>query len=129
MLARSRILACQSTISRATEEIPVASVARVMRMSVSGEADAIKVDNLTREMEKIIKPMPGFVTMTRTVCKTEWAYERAIVFNSLATFKGYMESEDRAKKVLPLLDEMSKYATGQVYVGNRVFDEFRPEFD
>jgi hypothetical protein len=113
----------------ANKEIVVASVARVMRMSVSGEADAVKADEITRKMEKVIKPMPGFVTMTRTVCKEEWAYERAIVFNSLATFKDYMGSEIRQKEVLPLLDEMSKLATGKVYVGNRVYDEFRPEYD
>ena len=39
MFARSRILA---------KEIPIGSVARVMRMSVSGEADAMKVDEIVR---------------------------------------------------------------------------------
>ena len=115
-------------LANTTKEIPVAAVARVMRMSVAGEADAIKADVLTNKMGVVCKDMPGFLTMTRTVCKEEWAYERAIVFNSLTNFQTYIKSEKREKEILPLLEDMKKLATGSVYVGNRVFDEYRPTY-
>jgi antibiotic biosynthesis monooxygenase (ABM) superfamily enzyme len=95
-------------------------------MSVSGEADAIKADAITRQVEAILKPMPGFVAIQRAVCNEEWAYERAVVFDSLDNFKGYMGSEAREKQVLPLLDEMSKLAIGRVHAGNRAFEEYEP---
>ena len=57
-----------------------------------------------------------------------WAYERAIVFNSLTNFQTYMKSEKREKEILPLLEDMKKLATGRAYVGNRVFDEYRPTY-
>ena len=74
-------------------------------------------------MKQTLKPMPGFVKMVRTVCKSEWAYEGAIVFDSLDNFKSYMGSEAREKELMPKLAEMSKFATGDVYTGNRVYDE------
>jgi antibiotic biosynthesis monooxygenase (ABM) superfamily enzyme len=95
-------------------------------MSVSGEADAIKADAITSKVEAILKPMPGFVTIERAVCNEEWAYERAVVFDSLDNFNGYMRSEAREKQVMPLLDEMSKLAIGRVHAGNRAFKDYQP---
>ena len=54
-------------------------------------------------MKQSLKPMPGFVKMVRTVCKSEWAYEGAIVFDSLDNFKSYMGSEAREKELMPKL--------------------------
>ena len=96
---------------------------------------------------------PRHVAQVRTVCKAEWAYEAAIVFDSLDNFKGehaaapplraasclhpacvpqlarhtigYMGSEVREQNLLPKFAELSKLATkpDAVYSGNRVYNE------
>ena len=60
----------------------------------------------------------------RRVCKAEWAYETEIVFDSHATFKGYMDSDVRSNVVLPALEEIKPLLTdGPIYLGNRVSDD------
>ena len=67
--------------------------------------------------------LPGFKHLTRKVCKAEWAYEVEVVFDGLDNFKAYMESDFRADR-LKVMPEMEAFATGEVYSGNRVYDNF-----
>ena len=46
------------------------------------------------------------------------------MFDSLDNFKNYMGSDVRETKLMPKLAEVSKLATGEVYSGNRVYDEY-----
>ena len=53
-----------------------------------------------------------------------WAYERAIVFNSLTNFQTYIKSEKREKEILPLLEEMSKLHIYELEVSVKCFIEY-----
>ena len=86
-------------VRRLSSEIPIGMVARVMRMDVAGEEEAMKADAIVKSMEPDLKAMPGYVKMVRQVCKSEWAYEGAIVFDSLDNFKNYMGSTERESTV------------------------------
>ena len=74
--------------------------------------------------------LPGFVRMTRTVCKSEWAYETEIVFDSYENFQGYMGSDVRENVALKALKEITPLLVptegeGEpYYLGNRVSDNF-----
>ena len=78
--------------------VPVNQVARVMRMHVADEDAASKVDAIVAELEPKMKGQKGFVKVTRAVCKSEWAYEAALVFDNIDNFKAYMGSEFREKE-------------------------------
>ena len=93
---------------------------------MAGEEDAIRADEFlvrgTEEMKSY--DGPGFLKVTRQVCKTEWAYEVSVIFDNLDNFKAYMDSSFREEKMNPLLAEVSKLAVdGEVYQGARVHDD------
>jgi hypothetical protein len=58
-------------------------------MHVASERQAAKADAVVAKMRAALEQgaPPGYTRMVRTVCKTEWAYETAIVFRSLDEFK------------------------------------------
>lgn len=62
-------------------EIPIKHVARVYRMHVDGEADALKVDAIIKDNMPKIKTVPGFVSFQRRVCKSEWACDPREAWN------------------------------------------------
>ena len=104
--------------------IPVNQVARVLRMTVAGEEDAEKVDSIVKELVPSLKEFEGFHSVTRDVCKTEWAYEVEVVFDGLENFKSFMESDKREELAATHMEEITKFAVdGKVYSGNRVHDE------
>ena len=90
------------------------------------EDAASKVDAIVAELEPKMKGQKGFVKVTRAVCKSEWAYEAALVFDNIDNFKAYMGSEFREKEALPYLEKISAHATDKaaIYSGNRVYDEY-----
>ena len=81
--------------------IPINNVARVIRMRVAGEEDAMKADKIVKSAAAELQgsKQAGYLKMNRTVCKSEWAYEYEIIFSGLDNFKAYMESDFRAKQV------------------------------
>ena len=85
----------------------------------------MKADALVTDAKAKIEAagLPGYEKVVRTVCKAEWAYEAAVVFDSLDNFKGYMESDFRTETMEPALADFGKLATSELYVGNRVYDE------
>ena len=85
--------------------IPINNVARVIRMRVAGEEDAMKADKIVKSAAAELQgsKQAGYLKMNRTVCKSEWAYEYEIIFSGLDNFKAYMESDFRAKQVLGCL--------------------------
>ena len=89
-----------ATLSRRgmATEIPIGSVARLFRMHVADENAAIKADAIVETIKADLASagLPGYVKTVRTVCKAEWAYEGALVFDSLDNFKNYMGSSIRA---------------------------------
>ena len=63
--------------ARTMSTIPVNNVARIVRMKVSGEEDAIKADAIVKTVNQQMQTagLAGFQKVKRTVCKSEWAYE------------------------------------------------------
>ena len=118
-------------------------------------AQLVKADELVAQAKTDLEAakLPGYVKTVRTVCKAEWAYEIAIVMDSLDNFKGCesslpklslprsctlppsptlwspasadMGSDVRNEKLMPRLEALNKLATDPdaVYSGNRVYDE------
>merc|ERR1719223_2144736 len=79
-------------------EIPITRVARVYRGQVADEAAALKLDAIVNEIHAKLSAARkdkarGYVQTTRTVCKTEWAYECSIVWRTFDDFAAYKESE------------------------------------
>ena len=105
-------------------EIPINQVARVYRMHVGNEETALKIDALAKKASAKVATQPGFVKMTRTVCKAEWAYETCIVFDNLESFKAYDGSEFRTNEVMPYFNEAIAMIDEEPYAGVRVYDEY-----
>jgi len=109
--------------ARGMSGIPINKVARVYRLHVAGEEDAIKMDALVDEVLPKIKTAAGYDSAARTVCKSEWAYEFTVVFKDLDSFKAYDGSEFREKEIVPVLGKAKEIAVGgELYAGVRVFD-------
>mmetsp|Transcript_34697 Transcript_34697/g.79138 ORF Transcript_34697/g.79138 Transcript_34697/m.79138 type:complete len:88 (+) Transcript_34697:206-469(+) len=85
----------------------------------------MKCDAIFKQIDQAAKKasIPGYDKTVRTVCKSEWAYEVAIVMNDLDSFKAYMDSDFRKNEVLPRLVEVQAAALGEVYFGTRVYDD------
>lgn len=110
-------------------EIPIGQVARVYRAKVADEAAALKLDALVNTIHaKFVKnkkeKTKGFVKMTRTVCKTEWAYEISVVWRTFADFEAYKGSEIRKEISGEFETKIKEIITGgELYSGVRVHDE------
>mmetsp|Transcript_42377 Transcript_42377/g.140441 ORF Transcript_42377/g.140441 Transcript_42377/m.140441 type:complete len:101 (+) Transcript_42377:131-433(+) len=72
MLSRARPM-MKLAHARGMSGIPINKVARVYRLHVAGEEDAIKMDALVDEVLPKIKTAAGYDSAARTVCKSEWA--------------------------------------------------------
>ena len=115
---------CLRQSSRAMSTIPVNHVARIVRMHVENEEEAMKADVIFQrglDLFKSADAPAGMVSAKRTVCKAEWAYEVEMIFEG-DKFKDYMESDFREQKAAPVLADLTKLATGEIYSGNRVVD-------
>ena len=98
MLMRNALRAAAPLrVSRAlSTEVPIKHVARVWRSHVNSEKDAASLDDLVaKKVMPSLREQPGFVKTVRTVCKAEWAYELAVVFDSLDNFQTFMGSDYR----------------------------------
>ena len=105
--------------------IEVKEVIRNTKCKVSGEADAVKMDELFSKCVDACSKLPGFVGGHRHVCKSEWDYEASLRFAGIENFSAYMESDVREKEILPLLNEAEKIAIGgEIKSQNFVFDAF-----
>ena len=103
-------------------------MARVYRAKVADEAAALKLDALMNDVHTKLsanraEQAKGYVKMTRTLCKTEWAYECSIVWATFDDFTAYKGSELRKEVTLPLEAKVKEIITGDLYSGVRVFDE------
>lgn len=88
-MLRTRAADRLATGARRMCTVPITHVARIVRMHVASERQAAKADAVVVKMRAALEEAapPGYAKMVRTVCKTEWAYETAIVFRSLDDFK------------------------------------------
>ena len=96
------------------------------RTHVGNEANAAKADAVLQELKPKLAALPGYVKTKRTVCKAEWAYEVDIIFKDLDSFKGYMESDLRAKVATPAFEKVLALKPADApehYMGARVYDE------
>jgi hypothetical protein len=107
--------------SRAFAEIPIKEVASVSRWHVGNEENAMKTDALVEEFKAGVAGKDGYLKTVRTVCKSEWAYELAVVFKDLDSFKAFAG----AGGVTSLVDKAKPFMTDpeKVYGGARVYDE------
>lgn len=111
-----------------TAEVAVTEVARLIRLTLkNGEDDALRLDGeaLRGPGMAAVRALPGFVKVVRTVCKSEWAYEVAIVFDSHSNFENFLASD--ALAALEATRGWGAFAEvavdGNVYTGARVYDE------
>merc|ERR1719188_811208 len=76
------------------------------------------------EFAKLDPPLKGYLGMERTVCKAEWAYEIAHVFDSIDNFKAYMGHPQREAIVQKYMAQIKPLVkdVDNMYLGNRVFD-------
>ena len=119
-LAKSTL---RPSMVRSFAAIPVHNVARVARFHVKDEEAAEAVDAELMLAFEGVRTAPGFQKLTRTVCKSEWAYEISVVFDA-EHFGAYMESDLRKKELAPRLEKvLGEFSTSEVYQGNRVYDE------
>jgi len=128
----------RSTLSRAVRsvattrnvrnfsDIPINRVASVLKLNVGNLETAIKMDTHMKAVHEQMKAHPGFNGTTRTVCKSEWAYELSFIFESLDSFKAWNESKLR-ETVHPSyqkgLDDCG-IKEADVYSGVRVHDDW-----
>ena len=73
-----------------------------------------------------MKASPGLTTITRQVCKGEWAYELSFMWDSKEGFGAWKESElqkEVHEDYLKALDDCG-IKEEDVYAGARVTDEF-----
>ena len=73
--------------ARTMSTIPVNNVARIVRMKVAGEEDAIKADAIVKKVNQQMQTagLAGFQKVKRTVCKSEWAYEVEVILPSFVS--------------------------------------------
>ena len=76
-----------------------------------------------KSADEKLKTVTGFVKTKRTVCKSEWAYEIEMIFDSYDSFVAYNGSDFREKTMLPLVAASTKVAGAEPYTGVRVYDE------
>jgi len=65
----------------------------------------------------------GFVKAQRKVCKDEWAWEAALIIDSQANLDAYNGSPVQDEMRVLFLPEFKELAVGDIYWGNRVYDE------
>mmetsp|Transcript_28737 Transcript_28737/g.49695 ORF Transcript_28737/g.49695 Transcript_28737/m.49695 type:complete len:131 (-) Transcript_28737:75-467(-) len=116
---------CGALAPRQFSSIPVNRVASVLQLKVTGEEQAMKLDERMKSMTKLMEEHPGFEKAIRNVCKTEWAYELQFVF----TAEGFGEwgtSATRDKVHADYLDALQECGISEddVYGGARVHDEW-----
>ena len=100
-------------------------VIRNTKCKVSGEADAVAMDELFQKCVNKASELPGFAGGHRHVCKSEWDYECSLRFSGLENFQAYMESDVRKDEILPILSEAEKLAVGgNIKSQNFVYDAF-----
>ena len=108
-----------------SSEIPINKVASVWKLNVGNEANALVMDGVIKDNLKVIEKAPGFVKAERTVCKSEWAYETAFVFDSLDSFKAWKGSEEFKGLMDKAESNFEKIGVkmADVYNGARVYDD------
>eukprot|EP00750_Incisomonas_marina_P018469 INCI2965.1.p2 GENE.INCI2965.1~~INCI2965.1.p2 ORF type:complete len:602 (+),score=112.81 INCI2965.1:203-2008(+) len=112
--------------ARIEPTVPVKQVAHVVRLKISGESAAVELDGLVRGPSFLgwLRTVPGFCSVTRQVCKSEWVYEVSVVFESASSFEAFKggPSFDQLQ-ASAAVTAMKKLAVGgQVYSGARVHD-------
>ena len=110
----------------ANESIPINGTARMVRLKVKGEADAIKAQDILAKAHQVLKKEgKGYVGSTRFVCKAEWDVMCFYRFANLDSLKQYMGSEVKEKKFEPLIAELKALAVdGKTHSQNFVADDW-----
>ena len=108
------------------QSIPINGTARLVRLKVNGEANAIKAQEILAKGHQILKKEgKGYVGATRFVCKSEWDVYCFYRFTNLDSLKGFMGSDVKEKKLEPLLNELKALAfDGKAHSQNFVADDW-----
>ena len=106
--------------------IPVFQIASVLKLNVSNEKTAMKLDECMKEMTKMIREHEGFESTTRYVCKSEWAYELSFIFANPESFNAWKTSKTRDKVHEFYLESLKncEIEESSVYGGARVHDKW-----
>ena len=106
--------------------IPVCQIASVLKLNVSNEKTAMKLDERMKEMTKMMQEHEGFESATRYVCKSEWAYELSFIFANPESFNAWKTSKTRDKVHEFYLESLKncEIEESSVYGGARVHDKW-----
>jgi len=70
--ATTRVIGSRVATRSFSSEVAVNEVARVIRGKVSGEESALNADAVLHSALPKLQEQPGFVKVSRQLCKTEW---------------------------------------------------------
>jgi hypothetical protein len=120
------LMVLRKLFSSAPASIPINGTARLVRLKVSGEQNAIKAQDLLLKAHQVLKKdAKGYVGSTRYVCKAEWDIYCWYRFANLDSLKAYLGSETHTKKIEPILGELKALANdGKVHGQNFVADDW-----
>lgn len=125
----SKTIAVQSR-SLSISGVPVTQVATYMKLNVKDEPTAAAMDDLMdHALSDYLKKSPGYLKSSRTVCKSEWAYEIAHVWKDAETYGAWKESDlrtDLMKDIAPKIAGLGIDMEKDIYWGARVYDERTP---
>ena len=109
---------------RAYAEIPVNKVCRMVQCKVPDEAAAIEMDALLDQADAAMKKgVPGYVGATRMICKSYWDFKSVMVFDSVASLEGYLDSDVKEKEIMPILAKAKDFAVdGDIKLQNFVYE-------
>ena len=117
---------CRATRQLTWELFSPSICSRSTRTHVGNEENAVAADAILDGIKPELAKLPGYVKSSRTVCKSEWAYEVDIVFKDLDSFKAYMDSDFRANVATPAFAKVLALKPADApehYMGARVYDE------
>ena len=96
----------------------------MLQCKVEGEEQAVAMDALLNEADKTMKSFSGYVGSTRMVCKSYWDFKSVMVFDSVASLEGYLDSDVKEKEIMPLLAKAKDFAVdGDIKLQNFVYDQ------
>jgi hypothetical protein len=91
---------------------------------VGNESTGLVLDEHVKKLHTMMKGHEGYQHCVRHVCKSEWAYELAFVFENIDSFKAWKECELRDSVHSVYLDALKETGIKEedVYGGVRVHD-------
>lgn len=103
-------------------KIPVNTVSRIVRVKVTGEDKAIKVQEALKKVDDTLKQHKGFMKSTRFVCKEHWDMMLVLQFENVDSLKAFMVSELKTEAEKLVTDVAKDLVEEKIHWQNFVTD-------